>query len=252
VISFGSMPQRSGDWAWFKPLIHSKSMMLQFEEDAGKYVVYGYDGLEALSCSIWKGSVPPGVVNGGYSQATNDADKAEFEADFKPYSNRSIDDVPSKIIAKAIQPVLGGGNSLAVDGSVTPVVFEYNPPNNYDIEINQLSFLFEDAATIRFGNKFVFNGISTLANGMLLECKADDQAFNWQNMKRSRDLIEICEDFDVVTGTVNFLRVNVHLPKSLRLARDGTFGAKDYIRLTVRDDLSVINFAEAFFQGVKI
>jgi hypothetical protein len=250
-ISFGTMPQRSGNWAWFKPFITGKSLKPQYEESTEAYFIYGYDIPEVLTCTIWKGVVPESVINGGYSQATNDADKDNFETNFKPYANRSIDDIPSLLIANSIKS--GGSANLAVDGSVTPVVFEYNPPNNYDIEINALSFLFEDATAFQFGNKFVLLGIGTLANGLLLDLKAGDLVVSpWQNMKRTRDLIEICEDFDVITGTTNFMRIKVHMPRSLRLARAGTFAAADYLRVTVRDNLTSLDFAEAHFQGVKL
>lgn len=231
-------------------MIISKSLMLQYEDDGVTYLVFGYDPPEVITCSIWKGTVPSAVVAGGYSQAQNDADKADFETNFKSVANRSIDDIPSKVIANSIKN--GGSSNLNVNGSVTPVVFEYNPPNNYDIEINQLTFLFEDTGAFAFGNKFILNTLATLANGLLLECKGDDLAFTWQNMKRTRDIIEIAEIFDIITGAVNFMRVNVHLPRSLRLSRNGTFAAKDYLRVTVRDDLTTLDFAEVFFQGVKI
>lgn len=246
MISFGSMPQRSGDWSWFKPMITSKSIKIQYEDNSSTYTIYGYDGPEVLFCVIWKGSVPNGA-----DQVQNDLDKTDFEDNYKADANRSIDDVPSKIMSTALKKA-GGGASLAVDGSTTPVVFDYNPPTNWDVEINQLTFIFEDVAGVAFGNQFVYDDISTLTNGLLLEAKSDDVSFTWQNIKRSRDLVEICDDFDVVTGTRNFFRVKVHLPKALRLARDGTFASPDYLQVTVRDDLSSLNFAEAFIQGVKL
>jgi hypothetical protein len=252
-ITFGTMPQRANYWTWFKPLIAYKSIVVQYEEDANTYLVYGYDVPEVLSCTIWKGSLPSSVIAGGYSQAQNDADKADFEANFKPYANRSIDAIPSRIMATAIKTVIGNSVSIAVDGSVTPVVFEYNPPTDYDIQVTAFSLLFE-GTTFAFGNKFVMSALSTLSNGLFLEAKVADLAFNWQNMKRTRDLIEISEDFSLVTstGSNNFLRVKLHLPQEMRLARDGTYAQPDYIRLTVRDNLTSFQFAEAFIQGVKL
>jgi hypothetical protein len=242
------MPQRSGDWTWFKPLLASKSIVIQFEEDAAKYTIFGYDPPEALFCLIWKGTVPAGG-----DQSQNDADKAEFEADFKPYANRSIDDIPSKIIANTLKNAGGAGNAnLAADGSVTPIIFTYSPAADYEVEISQLSLLFEATTAFGFGNVFVRTALATLANGLLLECKAADLSFTWQNMRRTRDLIEISKDFNIVTGTTNFMRVNIHLPRSLRLARAGTYAQPDYLRLTVRDNLSSFAFAEAFFQGSKV
>jgi len=251
MINFKGTPERSGNWTWLKPLIPYKSIVLQYEEDAEIYLVYGYDVPEVLSCTIWKGVVPVGIVAGGYSQAQNDADKADFETNYKPYANRSIDAIPSRLFATAINVSGGGPASLAVDGSATPVVFEYNPPNNYDIQVTALTLLFEGGA-MSFGNRFVLNAISTLANGLWLEAKVADLYVNWQNMKRTRDIIEICQDFDIVTGNPNLMRAKIHLPTQLNLARAGTYQEPDYIRLTVRDNLTGFNFAEAHIQGVKL
>jgi hypothetical protein len=251
MISFGELPQRSGTWSWFKPLVFSKSLKVQYEEDAEIYVIYGYDHPEVCTCTLWKGVVPAAVVAGGYSQAQNDADKADFAANFEPYANRSIDDVPSLIVANAIKN--GGSANLAVNGSVTPVAFEYAPPSAYDIEVTALSLLFESTTAFGFGNVFVRTALATLANGLVLSCKAGDQTVSpWQTMRRTRDIIEIAQDFSIVTGTTNFFRARVHLPKSLRLFRSGTFAQPDYLRVTVNDNLTSFTFAEAHFQGVKI
>lgn len=251
MISFGTMPQRSNTWTWFKPLIASKTIKVQYEEDSGTYVIYGYDIPEVLTCTIWKGEVPAGVIAGGYSQATNDADKTDFETNYKPYANRSIDDIPSFIIANSLKSA--GSANLGVNGAVTPVVFEYTPPANYDIQVTALSLLFEDVTAFAFGNNFIRSGLATLTNGLVLSCKAGDIEVNpWQNMKRTRDIIEICQDFNIVTGTPNFLRARLHLPQSLRLFRSGTFTNPDYLRLTVQDNLTTFDFAEAHFQGVKL
>ena len=246
MITFGSIPQRASDWTTFKPLITSKTLQLQYDQDPNIYLIYGYDGPEVVTCTIWVGLVP----NGG-DQAQNDADKADFETNHKPYANRSIDDVPSLIIATSIKSA--GSANLAVNGSVTPVVFEYNPPSGYDIEISDLSFIFEDTTALAFGNRFITTALTTLANGLLLELKAYDTVVSpWQVMRRTRDVIEISDHFEVVTGTTNMLRVSVHLPHHLRLARTGTFGAADYLRVTVRDDLTSLDFAEAYVQGIKL
>jgi len=252
LINFGNIPQRDSYWTAFKDLIIQKSIKPQYVEDSYIYFIYGYDIPEVLTCTIWKGVVPDSIINGGYSQAQNDADKSNFETNYKSYANRSIDDVPSLIIASSIK-TSGGSANLGVDGSVTPVVFEYNPPNNYDIEISAISFLFEDTTAFQFGNKFILTGINTLTNGLLLEIKTGDVVTSpWQNMKRTRDLIEISSDFDIITGTVNFMRIKIHLPRSMRLSKSGTFSTPDYLRITVRDNLSSLDFAEAHFQGVKL
>jgi len=245
-----SLTQVEGFWTAFKNEIAVRALgsVIQYDDDGTVYTIFAVEGYLVFWCQIWKGLVP----EGSYSQVRNDLDKADFESNFKPYSNRSVDDIPSIIIANSIKTSEGSAN-LAVNGSVTPVVFEYNPPNNYDIHVNALSFLFEDTTAFAFGNKFIISTIGTLTNGLLLETKAGDVVTSpWQNMKRTRDVIEVSHDFDIVTGTTNFMRVRVHLPKSLYLCRNGSFTNPDYIRITVRDDLTALDFAEAHFQGVKL
>jgi len=89
TISFGQAPQRSGTWTWFKPLISSKTLKVQYEDEGSSYTIYGYDQPEVVTCTIWQGVVPQTVIDGGYSQAQNDADKADFEANYMPTANRS-------------------------------------------------------------------------------------------------------------------------------------------------------------------
>lgn len=90
MINFGNIPQRSGDWTWFKPLISSKSLRVQYEDNGDVYLIYGYDMPEVITCTIWKGTVPESVVGGGYSQAQNDADKSDFETNYLPTANKPI------------------------------------------------------------------------------------------------------------------------------------------------------------------
>lgn len=251
MIDFAGAPQRSGSWDWFKALVTQKTLKVQYEENDSEYVIYGYDLPEVCVCTIWKSDLPPSVINGGYSQAKNDSDKSDFETNFKPYANRSIDGFPSLLIANSIKTA-GGNANLNQNGSITPVVFMYNPPNNYDIEVTALSLLFEDSGAFAFGNRFILSTLNTLPVGLLLEVKAGDQTMTWQNMRRTRDIVEICSDFDVITGTTNFFRAKIHLPKSLRLFRAGTFAQPDFIKVTVRDDLTSLDFGEAHFQGVKL
>jgi hypothetical protein len=110
MINFGGLPQRSGDWTWFKTLQARKGFRVQYEEDAAAYQIYGYDGPEVLLCTIWKSTVPPSVVAGGYSQAQNDTDKTDFETDFEPNANRAIAFRPQLVTYSVEVPQAGANN----------------------------------------------------------------------------------------------------------------------------------------------
>jgi hypothetical protein len=86
-----SMTHRRYSWAAWKAVNAAKGGgRHQYDGDDGiTYLIWIYDGPEILMCSIYQGVVPDEVINAGYSQAQNDADKADFEANFKPTANSS-------------------------------------------------------------------------------------------------------------------------------------------------------------------
>ena len=89
MITFGTMPQRSNTWTWFKSLVISKYCTMQMEQSVDMYTIYAYDGPEVMFCYIWTGEVPPSVLP-TYSQAQNDADKADFQTNWLPSVNKSL------------------------------------------------------------------------------------------------------------------------------------------------------------------
>lgn len=127
MINFSGIPERSGDWTWFKAYIAEKRLGVQYEEDDTIYRIYGYDPPEVVTCKIWKGTLPPSVINSGYSQAQNDADKADFEANYKDAANqatskRSADGTLQfskqnlQLGRKPLQRTDNGTEQMAVDG----------------------------------------------------------------------------------------------------------------------------------------
>lgn len=82
--------KRSYFWAAWKDIASTRSNHVQFDDDGSRYLIWLYDGPEVLLCTIWKTTVPDFVVRGGYTQDQNDADKADFEANFKPTANSAV------------------------------------------------------------------------------------------------------------------------------------------------------------------
>lgn len=77
-------------WTDFKVILLSKYGALQYYDNGAYYTVYFYDTPEAHLCTIWEGSVPQNAINSGYTQAQNDADKSDFETNYKPAANKAI------------------------------------------------------------------------------------------------------------------------------------------------------------------
>jgi hypothetical protein len=81
--------KKSYFWTAFKSIAVSKSLSMQYDEDAFIYFIYAYDGTSPTyvhSCTIYKGTVPDGVLV-SYSQGQNDSDKTDFETNFKANAN---------------------------------------------------------------------------------------------------------------------------------------------------------------------
>lgn len=82
--------QKEYRWTAWKAVRAAKGMVHQSDDDAERYMVYGYDGPEVHLCYIYKGTVPDAVVGAGYTQEQNDADKADFEGNYYLTANKPI------------------------------------------------------------------------------------------------------------------------------------------------------------------
>lgn len=81
--------KREYRWTDWKTIAISRGFLYQYEEENGLYTIWGYDGPEVHTCQIWTGTVPDSITP-VYSQAQNDADKSDFETNYKPAGNKSI------------------------------------------------------------------------------------------------------------------------------------------------------------------
>lgn len=91
TVSFGSsFTQKYYVWTTFKVVQSSKLLSIQYDDDGVIYTIYGYDGPEVHICVIYKGLVPDGIINSGYSQVQNDADKSDFETNYKSTANSRL------------------------------------------------------------------------------------------------------------------------------------------------------------------
>lgn len=94
VVLASQFTQREYRWSQWLDVKEAKELVYQYDEEDGAegiYTIWGYDGPEAYLCKIYKGTVPQAVIDAGYTQQQNDADQAEFEADYKAGANGRID-----------------------------------------------------------------------------------------------------------------------------------------------------------------
>lgn len=88
MINFGNYVLRSSDWAAWKVAQAAKNLITQFDDDGSMYIIYGYDGPEVLFTRIWKGDI---IGNAGVTQEQNDANRTDFETNYKPTANATVE-----------------------------------------------------------------------------------------------------------------------------------------------------------------
>ena len=135
----------------------------------------------------------------------------------------------------------GGSDDLKVNGSSTPVVFTVPIDATRIIYITQIR-IFGGGNGIKYG-KFLSQN-SALTNGLLVEWKSNDISKALPALKTTEAMKNLftfpgASNFriDVQAGEDQFLAV-LEFAVPLPLYPTGTFSPDDYVRITVRDNLT--------------
>jgi len=89
-VQFVAHTTRSYTWTAWKVINSLKGGTPQYEDSNNVYTIWFYDGPEVYICTIWKGTVPDPVIASGYTQEQNDADEADFIANYQAKANYPI------------------------------------------------------------------------------------------------------------------------------------------------------------------
>lgn len=76
-------------WSELKQIIQSKNLIYQHKLEGGVYIIWAYDLPDMYSTTLYTGDVP--WVEGIYTQEQNDADLEDFQNNFLPSSNSTMD-----------------------------------------------------------------------------------------------------------------------------------------------------------------
>jgi len=165
---------------------------------------------------------------------------------------------PAKLMNAALK-TSGGSSNLAVEGtSGAPVDFSISPPPSFGVQVGVLTLNVETSAEYDVGDHFLSSAVATLANGLMIQVKAqnvESVLLEDGECRRTRDLTRICDrgSIDILQGASgSIFRAHLWIPSLLRLAAEGTYPEPDYVRVRVQDDLRGLEFAEVFLQGVKL
>lgn len=175
------------NWTEFKNAASARSLPIQFDEDNESYEIFIVDNPLVWMTRIYKGNVP-GALQATYSQAQNDADKADWEANYQPTANAPLSerDPVTGTISLAIADHVDGeklrydqhGNvDLPKESDPHTIVYEITQPGVFYCYQFQID---TDNAWIQFeiNGQDLVNGQN--ANGLKLE-DLEDQSFGSTN-----------------------------------------------------------------------
>lgn len=244
-----SLTQRFYYWTEFKTFMSKKNFPLQFDQETDLYTIWGYDGQEVIVSTIWRGTVPEHVINqAGYSQVTNDADKTDFETNYKPSGNRTN---KSMFVRHGIGYFKNGSaTNMNVNGSVTPQNFSIIPTASETYFLQKIRLVMLDA-----GDHLptTFAAIAALTNGLMFEVKSNGVTSTYFNIQSNADLaafFEVSSDAtDLLTGGV--LNGNLSFGFSINVVHpimlSGDMG--DFARFVVRDNLTALTGMRSSYTG---
>ncbi len=147
-------------------------------------------------------------------------------------------DVTGRIVEFATDG--GAGDDLRVDGSVTPVDYFINPSATKERFFTSLRFE-------ALGNGIQFTKFlsqnTALTNGILVTIRSNNSEVTFPAILTTEDFASFFSrgpsDFDFfdVSGT-DYMRSTLSFTAPFQLFKQGTFATDDFIKITIRDDLT--------------
>lgn len=152
-----------------------------------------------------------------------------------------LDQIPSQTSAQTFFLMNAGSKLMNVNGSVTPVNFDFTPASGaYYVE--QISFFIQDTGTQGMAD---FGALAALTNGLLIKTKSNGIENDWQNLKDNIDLAMTFHEHAILLAAVStgFLNSNDFFLGAFQFDNPITlkFSTSDFFRATVRDNLTGIN-----------
>jgi len=138
-------------WTDLKAVWNLKRMVMQCDREPDAIRVFGFDGPNlCYETTIWTGEVPWTVVEAGYTQEQNDADKADFEDHYEDLCNWAVtpkgtDGTPATLPCLFPTGVYlylaGSGDSDVARGAGTPFALSSDAVGDTTLEWSYLDWV---------------------------------------------------------------------------------------------------------------
>lgn len=152
---------------------------------------------------------------------------------------------PSNTLYLQGQLANGGSGLLNVNGSVTPVNFDWSPPASETWYLEALMFFIYDTGSTSVSN---FGAIAGLTNGCELRVKTLGTEYTLRNFKNNRSIMMTFAYDATITPTAGFMESSDcyrgiwRFDQPMKLQNS----TSDYIRFRVQDNLTAVDFMECW------
>lgn len=145
--------------------------------------------------------------------------------------------LPVNVIYACQRLLNSGSASMAVNGSVTPVNFDFIPASGETWYVETIGLFLQDNGTTSPTN---FGSLATLTNGVDVLIRSNGVEYNYTNLKTNIDIAMCFRDNYFVPGTVglfetNDIAISEVIFKQPMILQNST---SDYVRFRIRDNLT--------------
>lgn len=189
------------------------------------------DGSPPVGNPVWVGGWDGTNVEGLDTVPETGRLKATlYSADGDPVAFPSVSSSIKNDFAKN-----GSNDSLLVNGSSTPVVFEYLADTDYDISLQEIKFTLV-ANSIPFGSEYFGALPLGISNGVLIQVISNGITINVYNLLRNESFVNFASPggFEWVVSSKDLLASDYVVGGGLKLHA----GVVDRVKVTVRDNIS--------------
>lgn len=136
----------------------------------------------------------------------------------------------------------GSSDNLLVDGSSTPIYFDYPAHSTYDVSLNEIAFAMA-SNSITFGSDYFGSTSGPLTNGVKVEITAGGNTGTAHTIRQNEDFVHFASPggFSWVVSSKDMLSSVFVAGGGLKLKA----GTSDKVRVTIQDD---IDAAGAYFK----
>lgn len=158
--------------------------------------------------------------------------------------------IPQTNVIYAIDHLQNSGSQLMpVNGSVTPVNFDFSPGSGETWYLESLILFLLDSGTTSQNNFGAISG--NLAKGLQILIRSGGVEYTVANIKDNTDIIKVFPHGPIIPPTSGFIEMSdaykgcLEFKNPIRIAN----ATSDYVRVKVRDNLTAIDQLEVMYKA---